>query len=107
MNPAFISTIMAPNFEIKEITSGTRRPIPIPKAQKRAEMLGHPCILGDPRTKGDKIRIGSLTLAFSGARKRAEMLRQPCILGDLQQNQISKPTLGVTMMPLVSQSMGL
>ena len=28
MNPAFISTIMAPNFEIKEITSGTRRSIP-------------------------------------------------------------------------------
>ena len=30
MNPAIISTIMAPNFEIKEITSGTRRSIPIP-----------------------------------------------------------------------------
>ena len=30
MNPALISTIMAPNFEIKEITSGTRRSIPIP-----------------------------------------------------------------------------
>ena len=30
MNPAFISTNMAPNFEIKEITSGTRRSIPIP-----------------------------------------------------------------------------
>ena len=30
MNPAFISTIMAPKFEIKEITSGTRRSIPIP-----------------------------------------------------------------------------
>ena len=30
MNLAFISTIMAPNFEIKEITSGTRRSIPIP-----------------------------------------------------------------------------
>ena len=25
MNPAFIITIMAPNFKIKEITSGTRR----------------------------------------------------------------------------------
>ena len=25
MNLAFISTIMAPNFKIKEITSGTRR----------------------------------------------------------------------------------
>ena len=30
MNPAFISTIMAPNFEIKEINLGTRRSIPIP-----------------------------------------------------------------------------
>ena len=30
MNPAFISTNMAPNFEIKESTSGTRRSIPIP-----------------------------------------------------------------------------
>ena len=30
MNPAFTSTIVAPNFEIKEITSGTRRSIPIP-----------------------------------------------------------------------------
>ena len=29
MNPALISTIMAPNFEIKEITLGTRRSIPI------------------------------------------------------------------------------
>ena len=29
MNPAIISTIMAPNFEIKEITSATRRSIPI------------------------------------------------------------------------------
>ena len=30
MNLAFISTIMAPNFEIKEITLGTRRSMPIP-----------------------------------------------------------------------------
>ena len=28
MNLAFISTIMAPNFEIKEITSGTKSPYP-------------------------------------------------------------------------------
>ena len=31
--------------------------------------------------KGDKIRIGSLNLAFSGAQKWAEMLHHPCILG--------------------------
>ena len=47
-------------------------------------MLRHPCILGDPQTKGDKIRIAYLTPAFSGAQKRAEMLRHPCILGDPQ-----------------------
>ena len=69
-----------------------------------------PCILGGPQTKGDKIRSGCLTPAFSGAHKRADVLRNPCILGGPQQrrqNQKSKPTLGVTMMPLVSQSMGL
>ena len=36
------------------------------------------------QTKGNKIRIGCLTRAFSGAQKRAEMLRYPCILGDPQ-----------------------
>ena len=48
-------------------------------AQKRAEMLHYPCILGDPQrqargaknqkwspTKGNKIRSGCLTPAFSG-----------------------------------------
>ena len=30
INSTFISTIMAPDFKIKEITSGTRRSIPIP-----------------------------------------------------------------------------
>ena len=43
-----------------------------------------PCSLGDPQTKGDEIRSGCLTLAFSGAQKRAEMLCHPCILGDPQ-----------------------
>ena len=33
-------------------------------AQKRAEMLCHPCILRDPQTKGDKVRSGCLTPAF-------------------------------------------
>ena len=32
-------------------------------AQKRAQMLCHSCILGDPQTKGDKIS-GCLTDAF-------------------------------------------
>ena len=35
-------------------------------------------------TKGNKIRSGCLTLAFSGAQKRAEMLPHPCILGGPQ-----------------------
>ena len=30
MNPPFINTTMVPNFEIKEITSGTRRSIAVP-----------------------------------------------------------------------------
>ena len=37
-------------------------------------MLHHPCILGGPQTKGGKIRISSLNLAFSGVQKWAEML---------------------------------
>ena len=52
-------------------------------------------------------RVG-LGLGFAFRRLKAEMLRHPCILGGPQQrgqNQKSKPTLGVTMMPLVSQSM--
>ena len=47
-------------------------------------MLCHPCILGGPQTKRDKIRSGCLTLAFSGAQKRAEMLCHPCFLGGPQ-----------------------
>ena len=53
-------------------------------AHKWAEMLHHPCILGDPQRKGDKIRIGCLTPAFWEAHKWAEMLHHPCILADLQ-----------------------
>ena len=47
-------------------------------------MLRHPCILGDPQIKGDKIRSGYVTPAFSGAQKRADLLRHPCILGGPQ-----------------------
>ena len=61
-------------------------------AQKWAEMLHHPCILGDPQTTGDKIRIGCLTPAFSGAQKWAEMLHHPCILGDPQQRGQNQST---------------
>ena len=41
-----------------------------------------PAFLGVPNAKrGDKIRRGYLTHAFSGAQKRVELLRNPCILG--------------------------
>ena len=41
-----------------------------------------------PQTKGGKIRISSLNLAFSGAQKWAGMLHHPCILGGpLQRGQ--------------------
>ena len=44
-------------------------------------MLCNPYTLGGPQTKGDKIRSGCLTPAFSGAQKRVEVVRNPCILG--------------------------
>ena len=60
-------------------------------------MLGLPCTPGDPSrqaraaknqkwspTKGNKIRSGCLSLAFSVAQKRAEMLGLPCTPGDPQ-----------------------
>ena len=43
-----------------------------------------PYILGDPQTKGDKLRNGYLSLAFSRPHKWAKMLHHPCILGDPQ-----------------------
>ena len=62
-------------------------------------MLRHPCISGRPQTKRDKIRIGCLTLAFSGAQKRAQMLPHPCILGG---PQIKKDKSEATASPLTS-----
>ena len=50
-----------------------------------------PAFSGVPNAKrGDKIRSGHLTRAFSGAKKRAELPSNPCILGSPQpgaQNQ--------------------
>ena len=43
--------------------------------------LPHSCLLGGPQSKGDKIRIGYLTPALSGAQKNVELLCNPCILG--------------------------
>ena len=44
-----------------------------------------PAFSGIPNAKrGDKIRIGYLTPAFSGAHKWAELLGNPCIFGGPQ-----------------------
>ena len=64
-------------------------PILQPKLLGRVGIKTHiinlkPHRLEGPQTKGDKIRIGCLTPAFSGAQKKAEMLCHPCILGGLQ-----------------------
>ena len=41
-----------------------------------------PAFSGPPNAKrGEKIRVGYRTPAFSGAKRRAEVLRNPCILG--------------------------
>ena len=50
-------------------------------AQKRAEMLCHPYILGDPQTKGDKIRSGCLNLAFSGPKEGQKCYATLAFLG--------------------------
>ena len=50
-----------------------------------AELLRNHCILRVPNAKrGEKIRIGCLTPAFSGAHNWEELLRNPCILGGPQ-----------------------
>ena len=50
-------------------------------------MLRHPYILGVPKQKGDKLRNGCLTPAFSGAQKRVQIHRHPCILGGPQKKK--------------------
>ena len=42
---------------------------------------------GIPKQKGGKIRIGRLTLAFSGAQRRAEVLCILCVLGLIRGSQ--------------------
>ena len=88
-------------------------------AQKRAEMLHHPCILGGPQTNGDKIRIGRLNPAFWGTHKWAEMLPQPCFLRDTHQrrrkqstknffsNGVLDPTCGPVVCPCWGLNLGL
>ena len=45
---------------------------------------GFPVQIPQSQTKGDKIRSGYLTPAFSGAQKRAQVLCNTCIVGDSQ-----------------------
>ena len=66
MNPAFMSAIMAPNFKIKEITSGTRRSVPIPNQN----ILNSTGRLGPKR--GRKCYV---TPAFSGVPNKGDKIR--------------------------------
>ena len=49
--------------------------------------------LGIPKQRGDKIRIGCLTLPYRGTHKWAEMLHDPCILRDPETKR-DKITIG-------------
>ena len=80
------------------------------KGEQNHKWLPHPCLLrgrkeggwatsplhswGSP-TKGNKIRGGCLTRAFSGAQKRAKKLRHPCILGGPQRQAQGAKSEGV------------
>ena len=67
------------------------------KGEQNQKWMPQPCLLGNPKecrnvtstpisrgsaTKGNQIRSGCLTLAFSGAERRSETRRHICILGD-------------------------
>ena len=63
----------------------TTPPLPLRGPKSRRNCYVAPAFSGIPNAKrGDKIRSGYLTPAFSGAQKRAELVRNPCILGDPQ-----------------------
>ena len=83
------------------------------KGEQNQNWLPEPCLLGGPKvggsamsplhsrgspTKGNKIRIGCLSHAFSGAEKWAEVLCHPCILGGPQQRG-TKSELAASAMP--------
>ena len=44
-------------------------------------MQCHPCILGGPKTKGDKIRIGCPTTSFSGPKRGRKCYITPAFSG--------------------------
>ena len=59
-------------------------------------MLHHPCILGDPQRKGDKIRIGCLTPAFWEAHKWAECYITPAFSGVPKERGTKSELVGPT-----------
>ena len=68
-------------------------PMPCRWPTNRPNYYVTPAFSGVP-SKGDKIRIGYLILAFFGAHKWAELLRNACILGgpkQREQNQNWRP----------------
>ena len=83
------------------------------KGEQNQNWLPQPCLLAGPKvggsarsplhsqgspTKGNKIRIGCLSHAFSGAQKWVEVLCHPCILGGPQQRG-AKSELAASAMP--------
>ena len=97
--------------EVPHGPQATHVPAPPPQCAHSASMssrvspsqnwLPQPCLLGSSKpgrsamsplnsrgsaTKGNKIRIGCLCHAFSGAEKWAEVLPHPCILGGRQKS---------------------
>ena len=65
----FFITVKKRHIKSMELRGSQTQIMKSSRAQKRAEMLHHPRILGYPQTKGDQIRIGCLTPAFSGPKE--------------------------------------
>ena len=70
-------------------TKGTKSQMaasPLPfRGPKRGQNCYVPPAFSGVPNKGDTLKSGCLTLAFSGAQKRAELLHHPYILGAPQQ----------------------
>ena len=70
-------------------TKGTKSELATSPLPSWGPASGHNCYVTPALpvvpNKGNKIRIGTITSAFSGAHKWAELIRYPCILGRPQQ----------------------
>ena len=69
-----------PQTKGDQIRSGCLTPA-ISKAQKRADVLRHPCILRDPRTKGDEIKVGASPLPSPGPKRGRKPYDTPAFSG--------------------------